>query len=155
MEPSDAKRMSSAQLFDIQNFEKTLTDPNRFDEYFFAYQCFQKLSEIKKEFSRDRDNKFGILNYGNGLLQGIYSVVAVCRLYYDGEKSSSDFDGIIKKVLNRWLDFENFAIQQPKNSDYFRIYKDPQTGTQREELNFINYYKGKTVAKDLKNFFSV
>jgi hypothetical protein len=154
MEPADAKRMSLGQLFDIQNFEKTLTDPNRFDEYYFAYLCFLKLNEIKKGFSKDKGNKFGVADYGNGLSQGIYGVTAVCRLRYQGESSFEGIDKIIQNVLKDWIKFENFAIKKSHNSDYFRIYKDPQTGIQREELNFINYYKGKTVAKDLQSFFS-
>ena len=154
MEPSDAKRMSLEQLFDRQHFEETLTDPNRFDEYFFAYQCFLKLNQIKKEFAKDKDNKFGVLNYGNGLSQGIYAVVAVCRLYYKGEISFSQINKITQKGLKQWIEFEHFAIKQSENSDYFRIYKDEQTGIQREELNFMNYYKGKSLAKDLNKFFS-
>lgn len=154
MEPSDAKRMSREQLFDRQHFEETLTDPNRFDEYFFTYQCFLKLNQIKKEFSKNKDNKFGVLYYGNGLSQGIYAIVAVCSLHYKGEKSFSQINEITQKVLKRWIEFEHFAVKQSENSDYFRIYKDEQTGTQREELNFMNYYKGKSLAKDLKIFFA-
>jgi hypothetical protein len=154
MEPSGAKRMSRTQLFDVQVFEKTLTDPNRFDEYYFAYQCFMRLSEIKKGFARDKENKFGVLNYGNGLSQGIYAIVAVCRLYYQGEPSFDKIHTIVETALEQWVKFENFAISRSDNSDYFRRYRDPQTGEQREELNFSNYYKGKTVARDLRDFFT-
>jgi hypothetical protein len=154
MEPSDAKRMSLDQLFDREHFEKTLNDPNRFEEYFFAYQCFLTLSQIKKGFWRDKANKFGVLNYGNGLSQGIYAIVAICRhIHYKDEKSIPKVDGIVKSVLAQWIKFERFAINQPHNSDYFRIYTDEQTGSQREELNFINYYKGRSLAGDLRTFF--
>jgi hypothetical protein len=154
MEPSDAKRMSLDQLFDRQHFEKTLTDPNRFDEYYFAYQCFQQLNHVKKAYAKTAGNKFGVLKYGNGLSQGIYAVVAVCRRYYKGEKSISEVQEIIQKVLDQWTKFERFAVKQSHNSDYFRFYKDEQTGAQREDLNFINYYKGKSLAKDLLKLFA-
>ncbi len=155
LEPSDAKRMSLTQLFDIQNFKNTLVDPNRFIEYYFAYQCFLTLNEIKGIHARDKINKYGIQLYGNGLSQGIYSVVTVCSRQYEGEHSFTKINDIAHNVLTQWMDFENYAIQQTDNNVYFRLYKDSKTGIQREELNFINYYKGKTVARDLQAFFRI
>ena len=153
MEPADAKRMSQEQLFERQHFEKTLTDPNRFGEYYFAYQCFLKLNQIKKGLSREKENKFGVVDYGNALSQGIFAVVSVCSRYYKDDKSLDIIEETITNVLSQWRKFEDYAIKQPHNSDYFRIYNDPQTGVQREELNFINYYKGKFIAKDIEAYF--
>jgi hypothetical protein len=113
-----------------------------------------QLSEIKKGFARDKKNKFGVLDYGSGLSQGIYAIVAVCKLSYQGEPSFSEISIIAETVLERWIEFENFAINRSDNDNYFRIYTDPQTGVQREDLNFSNYYKGKTVARDLRDFFA-
>ena len=66
-ELSAARRMSLNQLFDYQHFDKTLVDPNRFEEYFFAYKCFELIQQTKKSFSKDKTNKFGFQHYGNGL----------------------------------------------------------------------------------------
>jgi hypothetical protein len=62
MEPADARRMSVDQLFERQQFEKTLTDPNRFEEYYFTYRCFLVLKEIKKGLARDKTDKFGVID---------------------------------------------------------------------------------------------
>ncbi len=155
VEPSDAKRMSANQLFDKQHFERTLLDPNRFDEYYFAYLCFVELSKIKKSFSRDKENKFGFQNYGNGLQNGIYAVVTVCGFYFKGEVDLKKIQEIIEYILNRWVDFEKYAQKQEGNDKYFRMSVDPETAVVTNELNFVNYYKGSTLAKNLLKFFKL
>ena len=153
IDPPNARRMGIEQLFERQHFEKTLADPNRFDEYFFAYQCYLELDQIKKDFSRDRDNKFGFLNYGYGLQFGIYAIVTVCCFSFKGEKSLTEVGDITKSVLVNWKRFEEYAVKQSNNSDYFRVYTDPETGAEKLEVNFNNYYKGRTLVEDLHNFF--
>ncbi|NOG76488.1 MAG: AIPR protein [Chloroflexi bacterium] len=153
VDPANAKRMSMEQLFERQHFEETLRDPNRFDEYFFAYQCFLAINQVKKNFSKDPNNRFGLLNYGYGLQFGVYAVVTVCCFEYKGEKSFEKFKVITESVLSKWRKFEAYALKQPKNKDYFRTYTDPETGVEKQEVNFNNYYKGRTLVDDLRTFF--
>jgi len=68
--------MSVDQLFDRQHFEKTLTDPNRFEEYYFAYRCYMVLRQIKKDLAKNKTDKFGVRNYGNGPQFGMYAIIA-------------------------------------------------------------------------------
>jgi hypothetical protein len=152
-EPSSARRMGLDQLFDNQHFNKTLVDPNRFDEYFFAYKCFELIQQKKKSFSRDKDNKFGVQQYGNGLQFGMYAIVTACILKYKNEKSLLDIESICDSVIQKWLKFEEYALKQLNNGDYFRKYKDKETGEDRIYQNFNNYYKGKTLIEDLMSFF--
>lgn len=153
VDPANAKRMSMEQLFERQHFEETLRDPNRFDEYFFAYQCFLAINQVKKNFSKDPNNRFGLLNYGYGLQFGVYAVVTVCCFEYKGEKSFEKFKVITESVLSKWRKFEAYALKQAKNKDYFRTYTDPETGVEKQEVNFNNYYKGRTLVDDLRTFF--
>ena len=53
----------------------------------------------------------------------------------------------------RWLDLEAYAISQRRNNQYFRLYRDPETGKERQDLNFAGYYKGANLDNDLRNFF--
>lgn len=153
IDPANARRMGMEQLFERQHFDNTLRDPNRFDEYFFAYKCFLAISQIKKSFSKDQSNKFGFLDYGYGLQFGMYAIVTVCCFDYRGEKSLEKVDTITKLVLSEWRKFEAYAVKQPKNKDYFRVYTDPETGAEKQEVNFNNYYKGRTLVEDLHAFF--
>lgn len=153
VDPANARRMGAEDIFEKQHFDTTLSDPNRFDEYFFAYKCFLEINRIKKSFSRDKDNKFGFLNFGNGLQFGMYAIVTVCCFRYKGEKSFKDVEKIVNSVLSKWRKFEAYAVRQSENKDYFRTYTDPDSGAKKQEVNFNNYYKGRTLVKDLRVFF--
>jgi len=153
VDPANARRMGAEDIFEKQHFDTTLRDPNRFDEYFFAYKCFLEVNNIKKSLSREKENKFGFLNFGNGLQFGMYAIVTVCCFYYKGEKSFKDVEKIVNSVLSKWRKFEAYAEKQSDNKDYFRNYIDPDTGAEKIDLNFNNYYKGRTLVKDLRAFF--
>jgi hypothetical protein len=90
MEPADARRMSIDQLFERQHFEKTLTDPNRFEEYYFAYRCFLTLKEIKKGLAKDKTDKFGVRKYGSGPQFGMYAIVSTCGSLVASKDYESD-----------------------------------------------------------------
>ena len=154
MEPADARRMSVDQLFERQQFEKTLTDPNRFEEYYFAYRCFLVLKEIKKGLAKDKTDKFGVHRYGSGPQFGMYAIVSVCRSQFGAAGDEGDPNDIVQSVLAKWIGFEEYAIKQPHNSSYFRMYNDPETGTEKTDWNFNNYYKGRTPLNDLKAYFA-
>lgn len=154
-EPAAARRMGLIQLFEPQHFSRTLVDPNRFEEYFFAYNCFSLIQQKKKDFSRDRTNKFGFRSYGNGLQFGMYAIVTACHLQYDSSESLAKVGNIVESVLERWMKFENYAVEQSHNGDYFRRHEDPTTGESRIDQNFNNYYKGKTLISDLLAFFEI
>ncbi len=154
MQPADARRMGQIQLFEREHFATTLADPNRFEEYFTAYQCFTILNQIKRACARNKDDKFGIALYGNGLQFGFYAVVSACMMNRKLNNASLDVNSQVSFILDMWIRFEDYAIAQSHNSDYFRVYKDVDTGEQKRDLNFNNYYKGRTVATDLQAFFA-
>ncbi len=144
MEPANAKRMSKKQLFSKPHFEETLSVKDRFPEYLFAYMCFQELHELRKTFKRNKDNKFGIKNYGYGLSQGQYAMVSACSLLFEGDTSVEAVTLVKEKVTGKWKDFEDFARNQKHNSDYY----------DEKAFNIQNYYKGSTLAGDISTFFS-
>ena len=152
-EPAAARRMSQQQLFVRQHFEATLVDPNQFDEFFYAYSCFQGLQKLKSDLAKNKLDQFGFQAYGRGLQFGMYAIVTVCHFHYAGEGSLAEVNEVLDTVLQKWLDFENFAVGQSDNSKYFNIHIDPDTGFQRQDLNFNNYYKGTTIMKDLLSYY--
>lgn len=155
MEPASARRMSLDQLFERQHFEKTLADPNRFEEYYFAYRCFELLKQKKTLIARDKSDKFGISRYGNGLQFGMYAIISVCRLRGLAAGYSKSHPGeMLDSVLSEWTAFERFAVNQASNREYFREYSDPETGAKIQDMNFNNYYKGRTLSRDIEEYFS-
>ncbi|MEK6280341.1 MAG: AIPR family protein [Acidobacteriota bacterium] len=154
MEPADARRMSVDQLFERQHFEKTLTDPNRFEEYYFAYRCFMALKQIKKDLAKNKTDKFGVRNYGNGPQFGMYAIISACRLQIGAERYESDPRDIVESVLKEWIGFEEYAIGEAHNGNYFKVYADPDTGEEKTDRNFNNYYKGRTLVNDIRAYFA-
>jgi hypothetical protein len=152
LQPAESWR-AIKELFDPNNFNRTLNNESRFPEYFFAFKCYELLAHIKKQFVKDKNNKSGIANYGNALVYGQYAVVAVCRLKYQGEQSLDQVDTIVNETLSQWLEFETYVTNLPTNSGYFRTYVDEATQVVRQEVNFGNYYKGRTLNEDLQRYF--
>lgn len=150
--PSEARRSSVKVLFKEENFNKTLNNVNRHEEYFFAYRCYQKLNDIEKTHANNLHNKFGVAAYGNSIRYGKYAVVSACRILYDDHKSIDKYEYIVNLVLNNWTEFETIVSTYIHNLDYFWSYKDSNEKEVRVE-NFDNYYKGKTLNGDLKHFF--
>lgn len=154
MEPADARRMSVDQLFERDHFEKAFTDPNRFEEYYFAYQCFMALRQIKKDLAKNKADKFGVRNYGNGPQFGMYAIISACRLQVGAEHHEGDPRDIVESILKKWVGFEEYAIAEARNGYYFRVYTDPDTGEDKTDRNFNNYYKGRTLVEDIRTYFA-
>lgn len=139
-------------MFESKNFNNTLKDPSRYQEYFFAFKCWEVLSAIEKGFSRDRNNRHGIANFGNGLVYGKYAIISACKSRFEGDLSLDVVGKIVDDILGHWKKFEAQVITIKANQNYFRKYMDDD-GIERMDLNFNNYYKGKTVNQDIKKFF--
>jgi hypothetical protein len=153
LDPANARRMSLDQLFERSHFEKLLQDQSRFDEYFFAYKCYEYLKNLRQKFAKDVNNKYGRATYGQGLQYGGFAVISARKLKGFQDLKLDDVPALVDEVLSKWLEFDEYAIGQGHNVDYFRIFKDPVTGTERQDLNFTNYYKARTLILDLTNFF--
>lgn len=111
-----------------------------------------QLADIERKFAKDPNNQFGVVNYGQALRYGKYAVVSVCN-FYSTDKSIEKADEIINLILSIWIKFEVYATSQPTNAAYFRIYIDPETEEKQKQLDYTGYYKGRTLDKDLVNFF--
>jgi hypothetical protein len=150
--PAAARRNSSTVLFREDNFSEILSDKNRAHEYFFAYRCYLLLNDIERQFTKEPNNQFGVVNYGQALRYGKYAVISVCNLLSQ-DKTLESVKQLVETILSNWLKFESYAISMPTNSAYFRIYIDPDTEEKQKELNYSGYYKGRTLDLDLVKFF--
>jgi hypothetical protein len=157
--PGQARRASSKQLFSKDIFSKILSDGTLYQKYFFGFKAYEYLTEIQKRYEKDSNNKFGQAQYGNGLRYGKIAMVGTISAFYKvGIKTDEEFDSLVtissEVIINKWLGFEENAITKPENRLYFRKYTDPETKEIRLEINFDNYYKGRTVANDIKEYFN-
>jgi hypothetical protein len=150
--PAVARRTSSKVLFREDNFSKTLSDKKRAHEYFFAYRCYLLLNEIERQFTKEPNNQYGVVNYGQALRFGKYAVISVCN-FLSQDKTPGSEKQLVETILSNWLKFEAYAVSIPTNSTYFRIYVDPETEEKQKELDYSGYYKGRTLDEDLAKFF--
>src|SRR5436853_2176663 len=126
MNPAEARRSSVKQLFKEQNFVNTLNDVGRYREYFFALQCYEELNGIERTFSKEKQNKFGLANYGYALRYGKFAVVSACRLKYEDESSLERVNQIVSDRLDGWLEFEGYISTLSTNTGYFVRYYDEE-----------------------------
>lgn len=155
---SQARRNSERVLFSQDKFYGKLSELKKMRQYFFGYICHEVLGEIEKKFEKDAHNKFGMVNYGSGVRYGKMAVVSVVARNFDDAWANNEFrekaEGLVNKCLSNWLTFESFVTKQPDNEDYFRTYYDEDSKSLISELDFDNYYKGRTVNDDLGRFFN-
>jgi hypothetical protein len=156
---SQARRNSERVLFSTYEFYNKLKSLDRLREYFFGYICFDVLNQIQKKFEKEPHNRYGVINYGNALRYGRMAVVAVASKEFRNDTKSVDFrqeaEKAANKYLDKWLDFEGHISNLKYNEAYFRAYADRETGGVRYEVNYDNYYKGRTVNSDLKAYFGI
>ncbi len=156
--PSQSRRGSAKQIFKKETFRDILKNPDLFKKYFFGYSILQNLNIEQKKFDKEENNKYGVAQYGNALRYGKMAVVNIASKLFDAKyNDSDDFYSKSKlaaeEVLSQWYDFENYAKSLKSNKNYFRETVNPETSEKVLEINFDNYYKGRTLSEDLKKYF--
>ena len=152
--PKEARRSSDNVLFKKEFFDGVLNDVNKVDLYFFSYLCYLKLDSIQKKLGKSK-NKYGQVNYGQGLRYGKYAIVsAISRSLKENITEENVYelvDTMVVRVLSVWRDFEKYVVDQYLNIDYFFSYEE--NDSTYIEKNFDGYYKGKTINIDIPAFF--
>jgi hypothetical protein len=153
LKPSEARQSGEKILFREDNFTNTLNDVCRYKEYFFAFRCYEILNALAREYSKVKNNRFGVAIYGQALRYGKFAVIIARRLKSNEKTPLDQASQIVNAVLRQWQDFESRISDLPSNGDYFRHYYDEERKVMVQELNYDNYYKGRTLNADLLNFF--
>ena len=158
--PAQARRSGENRLFRKDNFDSILGGTTEdLATSFFAYLCIKRLEEMRKPFAQQPHNRFGVINYGSALRYGILAVSYVAYAKLETEITSANLETLVREslatTLARWLDFEEYAKSRSHNRDYFRKFTDPVSAAETIETNFEGYYKGKTLNRDLAEFFGL
>lgn len=155
LQPSSTKA-SINRLYADENFTRYLSDASQSSELYYGYLVLEELNAVLKDVKQDRNDRYGISTYGYSLRHGQFSVVTVCvGKHYVNKESIGQVAEHVQSVLSAWSDFEEAIVKYPRNSTYFRFYEDPDTQEKRSELNFIGYYKGRTLNSDLIEYFNL
>ena len=141
---SRARRSSASDLFSEENLCNLLNQSDTFREAFFAYRCLVQLKTLQR--AHNRGAYLSSRKLGNAFRYGKYSVICAIGVNNPGipeeiEKIEELVSTLVHSALKGWSKFERFAIKGTANLDYFGS----------GERDFDNYYKGKTINKDLKD----
>lgn len=157
--PAQARRNSERVLVNDNKFYGTLGYVDRVREFYFGFVCYDALNEIQKKFEKIPHNRYGVINYGNALRYGKFAVVSVaCKKLSNEIKNEAlkqRAEEAVNECLNKWLVFEKHISALEHNGDYFVENVDTETGQVTYEVNYDNYYKGRTLNGDLKEYFSI
>jgi hypothetical protein len=155
---AEARGSSEAQLFRNDRLYATLCDLDKTRLYFFGHLCYLKLNQIESTFQKDTADRHGIINYGNSLRYGKFAVVSVCSKEFASEVTDEKImelaDSTVEKYLSQWLDFERRISKLEHNKGYFIPVADADAEIIRYEMNYANYYKGRTLNSDLASYFA-
>lgn len=112
-----------------------------FDDLYKVIQIYRTLGAFLQS-TKDQDKKFRVPEFGNGLKYGRYAMTFA--IFSLSKNYPGNLDEIINLVKNKWLDFENTMSNKESNKDYFD-----------ETFDYANYYKGKTINKDLPEYLNL
>jgi AIPR protein len=137
---SEARSYSTAKLFKDYPLERIDCD-----YFIYVYNIIKiyKLVESLEQKSSDQDEKYKTDELGAGLRYGKYAMAGVIFHKLDG-RNISNLITVVAKVKEEWKGFEIAITNHEHNKDYFD-----------DGFNFDNYYKGKTINKDLVNYFQL
>lgn len=139
--PAQARGASEATLFEENKFKDVLRNVKHFRRMFFAYLLLIELGTLSRK-------KSGKTAWGNGLRYGKLAIVAaVGRLKPQIGKTLKEINdeaiSQISHLRSRWKKFERHVSSLNRNREY-------KSG---RSLDFDNYYKGRTLDKDIKAYF--
>jgi hypothetical protein len=153
---AEARRNSERVIFREANFIKFLKNSDRVPEYYYAYKCHQTLVQIEKKLSDDKKDSYGTINYGQALRYGKYAVTSiVVAKFYKNIESIEMVEEHVDDIIDKWLDFEEYASKKAENSRYFNMHAKEDTEEIIRVYNYDGYYKGRTLNSDLAAYFNI
>ena len=62
----------------------------------------------------------------------------------------------VREIVDEWKHFEDYVrLDEDNKKYYFNEMFDKETGDKMIETDWAGYYKGRTLHRDLKNYFKI
>lgn len=133
-------------LYSEENIDALLNTKANFRKYYFGCLCYSAIVTY--------EDKTGL---EEATQSGIYAILSVCLKEYDRSIPDSELTHLAKNsveaVVKRWLDFEDYALNQFYNSAFFKISFNFKTKGYQVSRYHKSYYHGHTLIIDLNDFF--
>ena len=144
-EPVRARSTSINMLFEKRNFDTIVTEDLDYRRCIYAYLAFEQIYKYESR-------SFNVNNLAR------YAIANVVSHRYNDHISPAQFNESISEqlrdVISQWEDFEKYVrMDETNKSFYFREMYDQNTGEKTIDANWSSYYKGRTLNRDLKQYF--
>lgn len=156
-QPRPARANSETSIFESNFFNSIFPELSASDlsamasKSFYAYLAHQFLVKLEKGEGKKSSK------YGYALRYGKYAVVCASSIAMNGDfranissRSLQEIEQYITNkipdILDQWRGFESKVQTFTENSNFF--------DATEQIADFANYYKGNTIASDLKSFFT-
>lgn len=144
-DPIRARSSNAEKLFEKNMFDSILPDTSNYRKCVYGYMAFEKVSQFSSASSNVND-------------LARYAIACVVSQRYTPDLNPTDFEARVfadlEEVINQWPDFEKFVRNDETNKRYyFHEIFDPNTGERTIEANWGSYYKGRTLNRDINEYF--
>lgn len=145
--PVMARQRSAEKLFSKSEFYKHIPNSDSYREYVYAYMTLMELSNKRlQEADIKQYARYAIITIAGHRFQPDWDPKEYREHVYDS----------VSEILSKWDDFEKFVQQKDDNKAYyFKESKDLETGEIRINANWQSYYKGRTLMRDLAEYFAL
>ena len=86
-----------------------------------------------------------------------FAVVYVANLSYDEELGIAEYgnaaNSVLADIAEKWPAFEQFALKDNENQHYYFVERVNEDGLTQVDANWQGYYKGRTLVRNLNDFF--
>lgn len=132
-----AARSSEAKIFEEERFEELLQNFDQ-EKITRAYFSFMKIEEVNKERKSE-----GLPEVVSGKHAMLFATSLTGNDKTSKSKSiESHVETNVNIIFKHWPHFEKYARELESNKKYKSV----------DGFNYVNYFKGSTVAKDIKNY---
>lgn len=144
--PVGARAGSIDKWFQKENFDNILPNSDNYRKHIFALKAHEKIAALAPVDSNARK-------------LGRYAIVCIIANRFDKDIQNNQYEDVLNNqlsdIISKWSDFEDTARQDDDNKKYyFKEMFDKETGDKFIESNWTAYYKGRTILRDIRQFFN-
>lgn len=138
--PSEARSYANEKLFEAYPIKHMSSCD--FAQIYTVIKIYKAIENLQQN-TKNQEEKYRKKEIGSGLSYGKYAITSVVFGKLKSE-TIEKMSQLLNEAKEKWKDFETTVANQEHNSDYFD-----------DGFNFDNYYKGKTINKDLMDYFNL
>ena len=145
--PKSARSGNINNFFMKDAFDEILPDSDNYRKYIYALKAFNYIPKVAPKNSNSKD-------------LARYAITSVTVAKFDENLQPEEFDEAVmdkvREIVDEWKHFEDHVrLDEDNKKYYFNEIFDKETGDKMIETDWAGYYKGRTLHRDLKNYFKI